>query len=431
MRFIWEHYWLNPDPVVGLFTAFGAIVTALAVTYSVKAVKEAQNNTRVAREALNKATLNAKRDEFVRHFTMLLEQHNVQLAIVKRFLDDEYNAEIAKKDEEKKGLLPTLSRPVSHIDAFNLLRGHSVISPYMRILYHLLKYVAEDFYTENATLKQKKKYTSVVRSLIRNDVLFLVAVNASYIRENGKETQYAAYQQYLHDFDFFEHAIFFCPKNTNGDKDENVISEWNENFVKIYCEHFKNVISQGDPDSTFDITFSFPPAMVVSFIFNSPKHNAIVGLMNDLPDYIKKAFEDAKTAFVQERAFFLNMESFFNEYMGRSVFEIPDNGQTVVMCPEDYANNYQDKPVVDVDFIQSALNNLKKTGRISDSHQFFYDHDKKGSQLTRLKLTDRCREFASLKNLWDKANDGTYDPIQEKNIKRWQDLVGEIQLQQR
>ncbi|EQA1667136.1 hypothetical protein NTD78_RS22650 [Enterobacter bugandensis] len=41
MRFIWEHYWLNPDPVVGLFTAFGAIVTALAVTYSVKAVKEA------------------------------------------------------------------------------------------------------------------------------------------------------------------------------------------------------------------------------------------------------------------------------------------------------------------------------------------------------------------------------------------------------
>ncbi|HAJ4384065.1 TPA: hypothetical protein HLU73_23910, partial [Escherichia coli] len=112
MRFIWEHYWLNPDPVVGLFTAFGAIVTALAVTYSVKAVKEAQNNTRVAREALNKATLNAKRDEFVRHFTMLLEQHNVQLAIVKRFLDDEHNAEIAKKDEEKKGLLPTLSRPV-------------------------------------------------------------------------------------------------------------------------------------------------------------------------------------------------------------------------------------------------------------------------------------------------------------------------------
>ncbi|MFQ6287441.1 putative phage abortive infection protein [Yersinia enterocolitica] len=428
MTDIWEHYWLNPDPAVGLFTLVGAILTALAVTYSARAVREAQNNTVVAKSALDKATENAQRDEFVRHFSMLLEQHNAQLEIVKRFLDDEFNAEKTKENKDKIGLLPTLSRPVGHLEAFNMLRGHSVISPYMRILYHLLKYVANDFYIKDATIEQKKKYTSVVRSLIRNDVLFLVAVNASYIRENGEKTQYAAYQQYLHDFDFFDHAIFFCPNNTNGDKEDSVIKKWHDEFVNTYSRYFTSVILSQDAGVNVSLNQSFPPAMVASYIFRSPKHDKIVNLLNDLPDSLSSIFETAKTFYHENNKFYLSIDSYFNEYIGRAVFEVPANGQTVVMGPEDYANNYQNKPVIDRDYVEAALEVYKSTGRVSDSHQFYYDQ-KNSHALLLSQFTDRCRDFISSTTSWEKANDGTYDPLRENNEKIWRGLVEEIQLQ--
>lgn len=49
-----------------------------------------------------------------------------------------------------------------------------------------------------------------MRSLIRNDVLYLVALNAAVIHKQGTNSDngYQEYQEYLQKSNFFEHTIF-------------------------------------------------------------------------------------------------------------------------------------------------------------------------------------------------------------------------------
>ncbi|MDW5500024.1 MULTISPECIES: hypothetical protein [Serratia] len=97
----WNAYWYHSDPIVGIFTIIAAFLTIIALYWSYRAVmvakestesaqkstETAHKSTEIAKEALDKATENAQRDEFVRHFSMLLDQHNAQLEIVKSYLD--------------------------------------------------------------------------------------------------------------------------------------------------------------------------------------------------------------------------------------------------------------------------------------------------------------------------------------------------------
>lgn len=101
-------------------------------------------------------------------------------------------------------------------DASKVLMGHAVISPYMRILYHLLKHIDDNYYEnglEGLVLIQKKKeYTSPLRSLIRNDVLYLVALNSIITKTNidriEKDNGYGRYQKLLHGFNFLNTQFF-------------------------------------------------------------------------------------------------------------------------------------------------------------------------------------------------------------------------------
>lgn len=113
----------------------------------------------------------------------------------------------------------------------------NILSPYMRIIYHLLK-----ISKENATNdKDRKNHTNIIRSVVPYDILMLVAINAMYFykipNEKNNEIQrwsdlfndthdsifndYHKYYQLLIESDFFEHLIMnfseviFKLKNTN------------------------------------------------------------------------------------------------------------------------------------------------------------------------------------------------------------------------
>ncbi|MFP3393567.1 putative phage abortive infection protein, partial [Brevibacillus sp. SIMBA_076] len=67
---------------------------------------------------------------------------------------------------------------------FSFLTGHQIISRYMRVLYHLLKFVRENGdFNGSDPITFQKNYTSPLRSTIRNDVLLLIAVNALNVRD--------------------------------------------------------------------------------------------------------------------------------------------------------------------------------------------------------------------------------------------------------
>lgn len=138
---------------------------------------------------------------FQQKFNLVLEQHNNSLARVREWVKS--NNYLDRSDKKL-----TTEWFVGEI------RGHEQLSPYMRILYHTLKTIKEELPIIDKTdhlgeIKNQKRYTSLVRSFIPNDILFLVACNASVINDKvfniSNSESYSYYNTMLQDFDFFEH----------------------------------------------------------------------------------------------------------------------------------------------------------------------------------------------------------------------------------
>lgn len=62
----------------------------------------------------------------------------------------------------------------------------NILSPYMRIIYHLLKASKEN----SSTKEDMKKYTNIVRSIILYDILMLIAINAMYFYKSSNESKH-------------------------------------------------------------------------------------------------------------------------------------------------------------------------------------------------------------------------------------------------
>lgn len=152
----------------------------------------------IAGYSLYKSSVNNAENSFNERFTLLLEQHDKAQASLIKYLDKENN--IIGTD----GLMDWICTPD---EASRKLYQNHNFSPYMRTLFHILKFINNDFYkrsffNELDFNKEKKKYSSLIRSLIRNDVLYFVALNSL----NNDKT-FDKYRKLLNDFYFFEHLI--------------------------------------------------------------------------------------------------------------------------------------------------------------------------------------------------------------------------------
>jgi len=215
--------WKAWDQIVAFFSAAGTLVAGVA---AMLAAKEAANSAYIARQSMEASLLSAqetlnearsfnKLSRFENRFAVLLEQHNQYHLQVCEYLDsgltpgqvaDEIN-QFFKDSRRHGGLEQCLS----------FLTGHEIISRYMRTLYHLLKYVKDEFYVDGNAKRLMKNYTSPLRATIRNDVLYLIAVNALNVISPGAILSgYPRYQALLHEFDFFEHAVFTEPHKPNS-----------------------------------------------------------------------------------------------------------------------------------------------------------------------------------------------------------------------
>ncbi|HGW3686967.1 TPA: hypothetical protein ACNHZZ_001266 [Proteus mirabilis] len=184
---IWINYSSRPEPWVGIFTACVLGVTAYA---SYKAGESAK----IAGEMLELSRENGRKDDFIKQFTLLIEQHNKSHEIMMKVLDTYQIGE--NKD---------INWNMTIKEASDKLYLNHQFSPYMRMLFRVLKHCDENFYIQgdtNEITKEKKKYTSIVRSMIRNDVLYFVAINSMNELDVFNE-----YRNKLKKFDFFEHLI--------------------------------------------------------------------------------------------------------------------------------------------------------------------------------------------------------------------------------
>ncbi len=287
------------DKSSSLIAFIVAVATVGAAVATWRAAKKAAESAQIARESMNatmvlgKQTLaesqtTNKRTAFESRYAMLLAQHDhyhQQLCI---YLDSGWSSKNKKgsadsnhnDDNPVAGFFDKSIYAEKLDDCFSFLTGHQIISRYMRVLYHLLKFVREngDFNgPDNITFQ--KNYTSPVRSTIRNDVLLLIAVNALNVNdERAKNSSYPYYQKLLHHFDFFEHAIFMFPSNPNElfrrDDWENRIHEL---VISTQSQYSTRLSSQSKSNNR---SFKIPevrlvsPLMMVIVIFKNPMRDA-------------------------------------------------------------------------------------------------------------------------------------------------------------
>lgn len=331
-----------------IVTTIGVIFSTLAAFFTARAAVATRNSTKVSEAALLHTQNTSRRDEFISQYTILLEQHKEQLNVVKSYLDT----------EEGKKLLDGLIKGTDHLTAFKTLQGHNIVSPYMRVLYHLLRHI-NVHYVENATTQDKKLYSSTVRSLIRNDVLFLVAVNASYVVEDNKENDYGKYQKLLREFDFFEHAIFFGAGDvTPGLEKDAVNSVRNDFILTMIINHGKIILF--DKRVYYISVARFKMPFIVSCIFSNPLNSESIECLNNIYSIFKDEADKDSEKYVTELKNALKFECYFRNYYERKIIEFTDPAFTAIdLTRKIDPVFYNQLPGFDEHYINSFLSALK------------------------------------------------------------------------
>ncbi|WP_029729293.1 putative phage abortive infection protein [Dickeya dianthicola] len=293
---------LNKDDLPTTFSAILSFLTAISTAWAAYAAAKSaklsgdslETTKKIASESIKisekslEATLTAnRRTAFEQHFSLLLAQHNMYHEKVCDYIDDKSDTEEIKAIFEKRfnhGKLP---------ESINFLTGHAVFSPYMRVLYHLLKHIDENFYSNDESVTQKKRYSSPLRSIIRNDVMYLIALNALNIKSDfAKKAGYETYQNLLMKFSFFEHAVFIDPQKPN------------ESYQSTGLANKILELSKFNSDTPFEIienniTINFfidivSPALACISIYENPSRNNVESVYERAKEnIIKKAHQES------------------------------------------------------------------------------------------------------------------------------------------
>ncbi|MDY3695766.1 MAG: putative phage abortive infection protein [Proteus mirabilis] len=207
-----------------------------------------------------------KKSSFNNKFSLLLEQHN-------KYHDELVNNLDNKKQKEKKEEKWKLLFCCDYHTPNNYLYGNAEFSPYMRVLYHILKNIDGEF---KNNYSEAKKNTSLVRSLIRNDILYYIAINSL----SDKNTSFQNYRYLLKKYNFFEHLNIYDEKylNTDGLNLKNIklsmddlknTLEWHlKNKINNYFfEKYPSVFSY-DNEYRNEIKFNFPTLIKYNYYYN-------------------------------------------------------------------------------------------------------------------------------------------------------------------
>ncbi|MBE0169989.1 putative phage abortive infection protein, partial [Klebsiella michiganensis] len=76
---------------------------------------------------------------------------------------------------------------------------------FLRILYHMIKFIDSDVGYYPFDFKRKKKYTSLVRAHMDSEITYLLAINCAHAKPGG---QYYSYKILIERYALLEHLIF-------------------------------------------------------------------------------------------------------------------------------------------------------------------------------------------------------------------------------
>lgn len=286
------------DTTIAFTSATGTVIAAVATWLAAKRAAEGAEIAKKSMEAselaayktLQETQLFNRRTSFENRYSILLAQHDQYHKQLCDYIDKEQENFESKKNETKPVIIffQKVNEADNLKDVFAFLTGHQIISRYMRTLYHLLKYIRYDFHLEHSQntnfMNEMKKYTSPVRSMIRNDVLLMIAINALNVAsESSKNSGYPKYQRLLHEFDFFEHAIFTHPSSPNqifysenwSDIINYQIKKTQSKFTDRWAENCNSAVF------TLPDVKIFSPLILCLLVYKNPLKDVVQTVVND------------------------------------------------------------------------------------------------------------------------------------------------------
>lgn len=415
---IWDVYKEDVDAYVGIFNLAGAILTAGALVFTAVAAIAAGKSTKVSQQALELAEKNSKRDDFNRHFTLLLEQHNLQLDIVKGFLDS----------KEGKKFYESLRGNTTLKEANTLMHGHSIVSPYMRVLYHLLKYIRNEFTRNEAPYAKKNEFSSLVRSLIRNDVLYLVALNSCYTGEiDGEVSPYAQYQSLLHFFSFFEHAKFYktaYDENANAKVTIDALRQSNDTNIFVTIDDILNGRNRHAH------VLNIPLPLIVASIYTNPDFTVSGDYLFNLHKQFPTSYTKRSETLIKDSERYSDMEYHFRDYIGKHAVSITEQERDDIHFRGGLSQEQLSvHPVIDIDFIRNSLVNFEQVEYetpkniffcfLSTTNDFYYYYPSN--------FDATCHSYIKILEKKQKLESNFYYSEFESYMDLWKDYLNEIQ----
>ncbi|HEE9789007.1 TPA: hypothetical protein R8F93_003065 [Enterobacter soli] len=404
----------NYSDVSAIATAIGALVTAVVMGFTIVAATAARKSTKLATEALEQARDNSRQDEFSRHFALLLEQHQVQQDIVKKHLDSMNN----KVQEE----LSNIFYGYEFEDSWLMMKGHEVFSPYMRILYHLIKHISVFYEGDTAS---KMKYTSVVRSMIRNDVIFLVALNVSYIKCGGVYNQFEKYQRLLSEVDFFAHAIFDYDENRKMHNDSlnmeahcyEIESNIEERMLRVMegkgTEHFRRWNIVKNP-------------FIVTLIIKNPEQIHARHSFDKVLENASDLYEQVKQEFLSDKFNFNSPVDFLSRFLGCYIVELT----LLESSSDDYLNSLDiySFPVVTEYYLNLSVDSALVDTAIEGKATYFLRRNGYGryEQIPFLNFINACDIYRKKNKVYANVLNDVYKTECDEIIQEWIDFRDEI-----
>lgn len=243
----------------------------------------------ISEKTLENNLINSRLNYFEQQYNSLMTLHNNLHTSVCEYLDSDDKFDNNKKlvSLGGKSFFKNIRRMETLEEAHNTLMGHSVVSPYMRVLYHLLKHI----FTFSDEPVCFKKYTSPLRSLIRNDVIYLIALNASiiYKEKSNEYNGYEEYQRYLQKCKFFEHGIFLADEYKKFDE---IRKRFDYLFMTKIESNIKSAVKEYiDTLEIHEVSFELPKDLILCMIYDNPFSLDIDNKIKEIYKFVQEVYE--------------------------------------------------------------------------------------------------------------------------------------------
>jgi hypothetical protein len=269
-----------------------------------------------ASELSAKATLKEtqdfnRRSSFENRFALLLAQHDHYHHQVCDYIDMGRNNVVNKDDDafnykvrkEVVEFFKTDYFAESLQPCLDFLTGHEIISRYMRTLYHLLKFVHNEFYFKGGELEcleRMKGYTSPIRSSIRNDVLCMIAVNALNVDKDNAKTLVILATRGCYICLIFLNTLYFSPFEPNIFGDDDFEKKVQDLIVDKKSKYIHNIVNVNNKVKIFkepDLRF-FSPVIICLLTYDNPMKTTTEIALSNLYGRVSNTFGRQVSEFI-------------------------------------------------------------------------------------------------------------------------------------